>query len=100
MADINPASRECRQVIIKLCAHFLPLISGSSEGQLDQFTVNPVEESPQTQLSGVYSMMWPSANSTDVDMLMPDHSWTAFLADTQLDSPFLPGDFPPGIHWG
>lgn len=100
MIDINPTSRECRQVIMKLSADFLLPRDESTSGQLHHFTINPVEESPQTQLSGVYSMMWPSANSADVDTLMPDNSWTAFLADVQSDSPFLPDDFLAGSHWG
>ncbi|KAK4547353.1 hypothetical protein LTR36_001009 [Oleoguttula mirabilis] len=100
MADINPASRECRQVITKLCTDFLPLGIESTGGQLDQFTLNPVEESPQTQLSGVYSMMWPSANAADVDTFIPDNSWTAFLVDAQSNSPFLPRELTAKAPWG
>lgn len=97
MFMINPASKECHQVILKLCAGFLDLQHGASSST-EQAALNPVEESPQTQLSGVYSMMWPGGNldATDIDAMMPDDSWTAFLTDA---SPMFPDDVQPERSW-
>ena len=95
MKRMNPSARECQTVISRLCADFLKPwpdtgapnnLSGSQDGL---FTLNPVEESPQTQLSGVYSMMWPTANDGDVDLLMPDDAWQTFFAATDQPAPDL-----------
>lgn len=99
MQAINPASKECRAVLLKLCADFLPMTTSSGR-QVDDFTLAPVEESPQTQLSGVYSMMWPSANSAEVDMLMPDSTWSTFMNDLPTESPLMPDDTSSNAFWG
>jgi transcriptional regulatory protein GAL4 len=41
----------------------------------DVLTGYPTEESPQTQINNVYSMMWPNANDTEVDALMQGGLW-------------------------
>jgi transcriptional regulatory protein GAL4 len=94
MHSINLSSRECRQVINRLCGDYLVVSHGTTDSgnQIETYPIQPVEESPQTQLSGVYSMMWPSANSADVDIMMPDSSWASFLNDVQSTTPFLPDD--------
>lgn len=85
MHTINPASRECQQIIVRLCGDFLALPAGTP---LTFDSLKPVEESPETQLGNVYSMMWPNANSADIDMLLPnDDSWTAFLTNMPSESP-------------
>jgi hypothetical protein len=45
------------------------------------FGMKPVEESPNTQIEGLYSMMWPGANTTEVDLLIENDSWNNFIAD-------------------
>lgn len=79
MREINPASVECHQVILKLCGEYL---NDRSSG--DDFAFHDVEESPQTQISNVYSMMWPNANLSDMEVLMQDNTWDEFLADDQF----------------
>ncbi|KAF7187252.1 Regulatory protein GAL4 [Pseudocercospora fuligena] len=86
MRTINPASRECHMVIMQLCGDFLELPPGTP---LTFDTLKPVEESPETQLGNVYTMMWP--NAADIDMLLPsDDSWTNFLAEMPSESPLDP----------
>ena len=51
--------------------------------------MEPVEESPNTQIEGLYSMMWPGANTTEVDMLIENDSWNNFITDMNDDSQIL-----------
>jgi transcriptional regulatory protein GAL4 len=47
---------------------------------LEQWTSEPVEESPQTQINNVFSMMWPNAPPMEVaDVVMGDDTWMNFL---------------------
>ncbi|CAK4031209.1 Lactose regulatory LAC9 [Lecanosticta acicola] len=87
MHSINPASKECHQVILRLCGHFLPQ-QDLQPLDLGTGIAQPTDESPQTQLAGLYPLMWPNATSTDFDALMPDDSWTTFFADAQNDGGF------------
>lgn len=80
MWTINPASRECHQVIFRLCGGFL----GQPNETLGGFY--PVEESPQTQLSAVYPMMWLNQTAAETDVYMPDECWNAFITDLTNDS--------------
>ncbi|KAK3634875.1 hypothetical protein LTR56_015000 [Elasticomyces elasticus] len=88
MQTVNPASKECRLIIMRLCAGFLDLSGGPGDFGGDDFSTLPVEESPQTQLSGVYSMMWPSANTAESDVFMQDHNWSALFSDLPTNSAF------------
>lgn len=94
MMTVNPSSRECRLVILRLCGEFLHV--STDPGNLDEsLALHPVEESPQTQLSGVYAMMWPSASpAIDTDMMMPDDSWADFFASTQPEPTLLGDEYP------
>lgn len=88
MFAINPASRECYEVVLRLCSDYLPATSGMPASS-PTFGLEPVEESPNTQIEGLYSMMWPGANTTEVDMLIENDSWNDFIADIPEKSPTL-----------
>ncbi|GAB7325224.1 hypothetical protein MBLNU13_g09293t1 [Cladosporium sp. NU13] len=93
MFSINPSSRECYEVVLGLCSNYLLNASGVPISS-PTFGLEPVEESPNTQIEGLYSMMWPGANTTEVDMLIENDSWNNFIADTPDDSQsFLDQDF-------
>ncbi|PPJ56309.1 hypothetical protein CBER1_00716 [Cercospora berteroae] len=86
MHFINAASKECRELIIRLCGGFLATNAGIAEASL-----HPVEESPETQLSGLQGMMWPGVHGTETDTFMQDQDWTTFLINMEpgsLDLPF------------
>lgn len=79
MKIINPKAQECYDVVEKLCGQFIQNAGASSTpiAGIDY----PTEESPQTQISNVYAMMWPSVNAPEVDMMMQDGIWSDFLAE-------------------
>lgn len=41
--------------------------------------MGPVDESPQTQMNGLYEMMWPGMNPYEADVVMQDDAWMDFL---------------------
>ena len=82
---INPSSRECYEVVLRLCSNYLFNASGVPTSS-PRFGMEPVEESPNTQIEGLYSMMWPGASTTEVDMLIENDSWNNFIADIPDDS--------------
>lgn len=84
MFSINPSSRECHEVVLRLCSSYLINASGVPTSS-PRFGMKPVEESPNTQIEGLYSMMWPGANTTEVDMLIENDSWNNFIADISDD---------------
>jgi len=88
MFAINPASRECYEVVLRLCSDYLTTASGIPTSS-PAFGLEPVEESPNTQINALYGMMWPGANTTEVDMLIENDSWNSFIADLPEDSPNL-----------
>lgn len=88
MFSINPSSRECYEVVLRLCSNYLPASSGVPTSS-PNFGLEPVEESPNTQIENLYSMMWPGANTTEVDMLIENDTWNDFIADIPEDSPTL-----------
>ncbi|KAF2162326.1 hypothetical protein M409DRAFT_69218 [Zasmidium cellare ATCC 36951] len=89
MRSINPASKDCHTVILRLCGDYL-LQSQDGLGAIPADLLQPVEESPQTQLSSVYSMMWPNANTADFDTLITDDSWMEFITDFPTETPLVP----------
>ncbi|KAF2771001.1 hypothetical protein EJ03DRAFT_269443 [Teratosphaeria nubilosa] len=95
---INQSSREYRQVVLRLCGDFLPMTTDSGTHH-EALSTQPIEESPQTQLSGMYPMMWPSANPVDADVMMPDSSWTTFLNEMQPVSFMSPDETPMDASW-
>lgn len=86
MFSINPASRECYEVVQRLCSDYLS--SGSNLPTSSPiFVMEPCEESPNTQIESLYAMMWPGANTNEVDMLIENDSWNNFIGDIPDDSP-------------
>lgn len=86
MFSINPASRECYEVVQRLCSDYLS--SGSNLPTSSPiFGMEPCEESPNTQIESLYAMMWPGANTNEVDMLIENDSWNNFIGDIPDDSP-------------
>lgn len=80
MNGINPSSTECQSVIMRLCGEFLdPTVSASVSGSAP---LAATEESPQTQINNVYSMMWPNASPASTDLLMSDPQW-GFVTDQE-----------------
>ncbi|KAI5243287.1 hypothetical protein E4T42_07401 [Aureobasidium subglaciale] len=78
MNSVNPSSIECQSVIMRLCGQFLsPITSASISGFAP---LAATEESPQTQINNVYSMMWPNASPASTDLLMSDSQW-GFMTD-------------------
>ena len=59
MTRLNPAALRCHAVIAKLCGSYLAQ-------DISQWS-SPIHESPQTQLNGLQSFMWPM---TDVEHAM------------------------------
>lgn len=90
MRSVNPASKDCHSVILRLCGDYL-VSSQDGATATPADLLRPVEESPQTQLSEVYQMMWPNANSADFDTLIPDDSWMEFITDLPTELPLDPG---------
>ena len=84
MNSINPSSTECQSVIMRLCGHFLnPTTSASVSGNIAPQMAT--EESPQTQINNVYSMMWPNASPASTDMLMSDPQWAFVMNQGHVD---------------
>jgi transcriptional regulatory protein GAL4 len=79
MEGLNSGSQDCYEVITQLVGPFL-----NSERTTDSPSIpmpDPTEESPQTQISNVYSMLWPNVNSNEIDLLMQDGAWGNFIGD-------------------
>ena len=53
MSRLNPAAARCHTVIMTLCAHYF------GQNQADWTTPSATQESPHTQLNGLYPFMWP-----------------------------------------
>jgi transcriptional regulatory protein GAL4 len=73
MFSINSSSTKCYNTIQNLCGEYLANGSGNIS-QLD-----PIEESPHTQINSVYSMMWPNIQLAEADAVMQDDAWLKFL---------------------
>ncbi|KAF9876109.1 C6 transcription factor [Colletotrichum karsti] len=97
LAPVNSSSSRCYQVIIDLCGRFLdssiatqaPPQAAAEEtrstpnydttGAL-QAAPEPIDESPQTQINSVFSMMWPNVPPMEAaDVVMGDDAWMEFL---------------------
>jgi len=79
MSSINTKAQECYDVVDKLCGQFIQN-AGASSTPIAGINY-PTEESPQTQISNVYTMMWPSVNAPEVDIMMQGETWSDFLAE-------------------
>lgn len=83
MGALNSGSQDCVEVINQLVGGFLEgaeNLSPSAPG------LDPTHESPHTQISNVYSMLWPNVNAEEMDLMMGDDAWQDFMN----------ADLPPG----
>lgn len=87
MNEINPSSIECQSVIMRLCGHFLNTTSAAVPSCAP---LAATEESPQTQINNVYSMMWPSASPASTDLLMSDSQWGFITGQGHVDVESMP----------
>ncbi|KUJ10575.1 uncharacterized protein LY89DRAFT_700957 [Mollisia scopiformis] len=97
LSSINSSSPRCYQVILKLCRPFLQHndseedMGGTIRGPgLEDHDghglgMSPINESPQTQMSSVYPMMWPNINEYEADVIMQDDAWMEFLRGENPD---------------
>ena len=86
IAPVNPSAQECSVVIHRLCGSFLqsqavPHDAQSTTTPDSGMMGHPTEESSQTQINNVYSMMWPNANPGEVDILMQEGLWNNFFPE-------------------
>lgn len=96
LAPVNSSSPRCHQVILKLCGRFLQDDENAGErsdagsGPEPIGGLSPINESPQTQMNNVYSMMWPNVPALEADVVMQDDAWMEFLRG---EDPDLGGEF-------
>lgn len=86
IAPINPSAQECHDVLQRLCGPFLQTQSNVEMSQVNATPPAsnmgyPTEESPQTQINNVYSMMWPNTIDSEVDVLMQGTLWQDIFPD-------------------
>jgi transcriptional regulatory protein GAL4 len=74
MFSITPSSLKCYDTIHNLCGEYL-----RSNSSTNDFQMPSTQESPQTQISNVYSMMWPNVPAIEADVVMQDEAWLRFL---------------------
>ncbi|KAK2024053.1 fungal-specific transcription factor domain-containing protein [Colletotrichum zoysiae] len=98
LAPANSSSPRCYQVIMDLCGRFLnddavaarvlathPQMQTTTAPGYEPDTVpigepEPIDESPQTQINSVFSMMWPNVPPMEAaDVVMADDAWMEFL---------------------
>lgn len=74
VGDLNAASSECTEIISRLVSGYLgptdahDQTSLASQGQNSGMLLEPIEESPLTQIDNIYSMMWPGTDILDFGM--------------------------------
>ncbi|TVY88081.1 Regulatory protein, partial [Lachnellula willkommii] len=91
LGPVNSSSPRCHQVIFKLCGRFLhddEIAGGRSDagsGPEPIGGLSPINESPQTQMNNVYSMMWPNIPALEADVVMQDDAWMEFLRGEDPD---------------
>jgi len=84
MRHLNPASISCYQVIHGLCGQYL-VGRRLEDADEESSTIFATEESPQTQISNVYSMMWPDMPPVEADIVMHEGFWKDFLYQRPVD---------------
>ncbi|KAK2765123.1 lactose regulatory protein lac9 and GAL4-like protein [Arachnomyces sp. PD_36] len=76
MVLLNPTAKRCLDVIQSLCGAYLAASTGGQEWG------SPTQESPQTQLAGLYPLMWPTLESAQfegVDSIMQESTIMDFM---------------------
>jgi transcriptional regulatory protein GAL4 len=83
MKGVNTGSQDCYDVIMQLCG---PFLETESSNPADLSALYPTEESPATQISNVYSMLWPNVNVHEANMI-DDGMWDNFMGeDLHMDT--------------
>jgi transcriptional regulatory protein GAL4 len=87
ISPVNPSAQDCHNVLQRLCGPFLQPHAGPHDAHVlatpdGAILEHPTEESPQTQINNVYSMMWPNTNDAEVDVFMQGGLWSDFLPAT------------------
>ncbi|KAK8214699.1 hypothetical protein M8818_002279 [Zalaria obscura] len=82
---IMPSSHQCYSVILRLCGTFLSTQGGGKDSFASEVAM-AAEESPQTQLDQIYSMMWPG---NGIDSNMQDMPWTMPLGFTPQETDWM-----------
>ncbi|RDW73629.1 hypothetical protein BP5796_07071 [Coleophoma crateriformis] len=92
MFAINSSSLKCYDTIHNLCGDYLAANSSS-----ENYQMTSTQESPQTQISNVYSMMWPNVPAVEADVVMQDEAWLRFLSEQPLEQQVMgDADFTEG----
>ncbi|KIM92785.1 hypothetical protein OIDMADRAFT_173803 [Oidiodendron maius Zn] len=88
IGTILPTSEKCHDVIWWLCRDSFH--EDSSPSAALNPDLEPINESPHTQMNNVYSMMWSHAPTLDADttMTMQDDAWMAFLEE-ENNNPYI-----------
>ena len=98
LTHVNPSAPRCHQVIMKLCGHYLKDIGIDQEQvTMDGVGFSPTNESPQTQMNHVYSMMWPNVPALEADVVMQDDAWMEFLRGEDPGFEDFGGDLGAGV---
>lgn len=114
LTSVNSSSPRCHQVIMKLCGQYLQNDAGGAGGLVDGEGgmgrmggeggeagigggLSPINESPQTQMNNVYSMMWPNVPALEADVVMQDDAWMEFLRGEDPDFGGFGGELHPGV---
>jgi len=74
MTRLNSAASRCHIAITRLCGSYLA-------PDMNQWN-SPIDESPQTQLNGLYSFMWPmtdAQNALGYDLAMYETATQGFM---------------------
>lgn len=81
MEGLNTGSQDCFEVINQLVGGFLNMDASTSPSAIGGAMPVPdaTQESPQTQISNVYSMLWPNVNANEMDLMMGDGTWQDFM---------------------
>ena len=101
LSSINPSAQDCLNVLQRLFGPFLQSEIPGQDAHVfatpgGDLLEHPTEESPQTQINNVYSMMWPNANDAEADVLMQGGLWSDFLPD--VDDPGQPRPSGPNVY--
>lgn len=94
MFSINSSSLKCHDTIHNLCGEYL-----ASNSSSDSFKMASTQESPQTQISNVYSMMWPNVPAAEADVVMQDEAWLRFLNEMPPEQQITEGVEFTGGQW-
>ena len=71
---MNLSGKRCYEAILGLCGPDL-----DDSVSKDNIPFEPINESPQTQMNKVYSMMWPNVPMPEADIMMRDVASMEFL---------------------